>query len=303
MLDDLLDDANDALRDAQKAARGPAIRRARGAARDYDRIRDEVMGAAESVEKEIDACAAGKSKDIRKLKALVRELVDAIDALLEFTGRVQVLEDADTEAKLVTFLAVMGQLSPHAAALRKAQAEMQALRDELLRALRGAADAKIKAMVAAAVGACGLCLGPFGIGVAVTATVVVFAVDVAADAIFDGNEESNVKNAFDWASRAGDAADAVKPIHKLFGPVMLLLGMASDLDAAFDSEKHKNDVLNRIKQMDRTLKATFPPFMAQCKMIEKQGKATQAALRKAIADVRGFRPPASKFHGLYAMLK
>lgn len=205
MLDDLLEDCLDADKTAKKLSSGRVYRALDSGSRGrFDSEWDELLSAVDASEKERDLCLKGKAKDTRKLKTCIQDQLDALSVLEEGIGRVEVLEDTALETATTTALASVTLILGIWPKVALVQRDLDYVAKQLEKATAAARDAKVKATVAAALGAVGICLASFGTAAAVAGGVTVFSVNLALGAALDGNEESAVKKT--WKVAAGGGA-------------------------------------------------------------------------------------------------
>ena len=201
LLDDLLQDCLDAIGTA-KGLRRRAIGKVMGSAtaKRFEGCMDAVLRSSGAVEAERDRCLAGKASNLKAMRGLVQAQLDALDNLEEFNGRVQVLEDAMMTASLADFMALIVMVQGVSMALVRLQRRLEALRDKLAKAIRNIRDAKIKAMVGAAIAAIGVCIVPMGPVVVFIGGMTLVGADIAVDMALQGSEESKLKK--NWAKRS-----------------------------------------------------------------------------------------------------
>lgn len=240
-------------------------------------------------ETERDVCLKGKARDTRKLKSCLQAQLAALSVLEETNGRMEVLEDAAAQAVITVALASIAVVLGITPKLALVQRDLEDLRKQLERAITAARDAKVKAAVAAASAAIGVCLTPFGAAVAVGGGITLFAAETAISYAYNGNEESTVKKTWNAASGAAAVADGLHGLPAAFGPALVLVGGAVDIRECFATEREKADVLARIT----ALRAEFTRTVAQAaRDFATLGKAcaeAQKALHDAIVAVGSVR--------------
>lgn len=296
LLDDLFDDCLDADKTASKLSSGKAYRAMSSAAQgSFDKDWDALLAATDASEKERDVCLSGKARDTRKLKACVQTQLDALSVLEEAIGRLEVLEDAGTNAVLTVALAQITAVLGVAPKLILVQKNLAELYKALQKAIIAARDAKVKAAVSAASAATGVCLAAFGGPVSIVGGIALFAAENAIGAAFNGTEDSTVKKTWNLASGAASGADALFGLPDAFGPALTLVGGAVDIGECFAAERDKADILNKISAMKREFDTTINQCARELATLGKACADAQKALRDAVAAVNAVRVPTPQF--------
>ncbi|MFN3823821.1 MAG: hypothetical protein ACK4RN_07575 [Pseudorhodobacter sp.] len=303
LLEDMESELGEALALSDKLFRSASLRHAAQGKRNLSDASAQCDRAFIAYEKEYVLCAKGKSTDIAKLRKLVSALLDALDDLHDMNGRILVLEKADVDAKLFSFLSVLGQIVGYGGEFNKLIRDMESLHGKLEKAIKAVRDVKTKAMVAGAIAAIGICLTPLGATAAVIVTISAFAVGQALDSALDGNVDSDVKKTWDKVSKLGDAADLIGDMPKAFGPVMVLLSSGVDLAECFANEREKDAVLKEIKDLKGRIEKLGPPYAKMYRDMLKKGNETMSNLTKAARDADSFKPVKSKSQTLPSLLK
>lgn len=303
LLDDLFDDCLDADKTAKKISSGQVFRAMDSTSRrSFESDWDKLLAALDASETERDVCLKGKARDTRKLKSCLQTQLDTLSVLETAIGRMEVLEDAATQTAttvaLASITAVLG-IAPKIAIVQK---DLEDLRKQLEKAIIAARDAKVKASVAAASAAIGVCLTPFGAVVGVVGGLTLFAVESAIGAAFNGNEESTAKKTWNAASGAAAVADGLYGLPAAFGPALVLVGGAVDISECFASEREKTDVQAKITALSREFKGTIAQAARDFATLEKMCATAQKALLAAIAAVKAVRAPTASGAGVMRYL-
>ena len=252
---------------------------------------------------EIANCYDGKAKDLNKLKACLTSELDALDSLEEINGRLQVLEDAQLEAKLLLFLAAASQCVGYTAQLRDLQNKFNAVAKKVEKAIKGCRDARIKGILGAGLGAIGICLIPCGAGIAFWGGITLAGVETGLGNALNANEETSIKKAWNKASTAGAVADGLGKMPKSFAPAMIIVTGAVDLREAFATDKELETVRKELSKIMADIKLLAPKLSKMYLEFQKQAKATEKSYKAAVAGVRSFKPTKGKIHTLPSLMK
>ena len=292
LLDDLFDDCLDADKTARKIAAGTVFRVMDSkSCSSFEKDWDALLSAVDACESERDVCLKGKARDTRKLKSCLQAQLDALSVLEQANGKMQVLEDAATQAATTSALASITAVLGIAPKIAIVQKDLADLRGQLEKAILAARDAKVKTAVAAGSAAIGVCLVPFGAAVGVVGGITLFAVETAIGAAFNGNEESTVKKTWNAASGAAAVADGLYGLPAAFGPALVLVGGAVDIGECFATERDMADVQAKITALSREFKSTIAQAARDFETLGKMCAAAQKALLSAIAGVMAVRAP------------
>lgn len=304
ILDDLLQTCIDSLSDAKKITNGKTFKALDSATQNkFNKCQDTLLTTSEDTEKERDNCLDGKSRDLTKMKSCLLKQLDALDNLEEFNGRMQVLENKAVEATLAAFLAIIVIVRGANGDLLVLQKRFLALSKKLEKAIRATRDAKIKGMLGAGLAAIGICLVPFGAGVALIGGITLVGIEVALGAALKGNEETTLKKSWSVASGVGSVADGLEKMPKSYGPVMILATGAVDLREAFLNQRELDAFQKEVKAVSAEMKKKLPKAAKQLRELEKMAKKTRADVTSAIAAVRSFKPKKGIHHRLPGLLK
>ncbi|MFN4170867.1 MAG: hypothetical protein ACK4GW_03840 [Pseudorhodobacter sp.] len=303
LIDDMEEEVADALETAVKLSRSSALKHAPQGKRALSAAESTTDRAYVAYEREYVLCEKGKSTDIAKLKKLISSLLDATDDLIEINGRIEVLEDADLDAKLFLFLTLLGQVVGYNAQMRDLMRDLESVHKKLEGAIKGIRDAKTKAMFGAALGATVVCITPLGATVAVLATIGAVVAEQALDAVLDGNVDGDVKKSWDKVSKIGDAADTIANFPKAYGPVMVLINGAVDIADCFGTIREKDAFVAEAKAVKAKIDKLAPAYAKMYREMDKKGKEVMTKLTKAARDVNSFKPGTSKTHNLPNLLK
>lgn len=304
ILDDLLQTCIDSLADAKKITSGKTFKAMDSATKSkFNKCQDTLLTTTENTENERDNCLNGKAKDLSKMKSCLQKQLDALDNLEEFNGRMQVLEDKAVEATLAAFLAIIVLVRGANGDLVVLQKRFLALAKKVEKAIKATRDAKIKGMLGAGLAAIGICLVPFGAGIAMVGGITLVGIEVALGYALKGNEETTVKKSWNVASGAGAVADGLDKMPKSFGPMMILATGAVDIREAFLNQKELDAFQKEIKAVSAEMKKKLPKAAKQFKELEKMAKKTKADVTSAIASVRSFKPSKGAYHKLPGLMK
>ena len=303
LIDDLESEIEDAFTTVGKLTNSASLKNAPKGGRNLD-IAEMALGKAfDAYEREYSLCVKGKSTDIAKLKSLVSTLLDKLDDLQEMIGRVEVLENAEMNARLLLLMTLLGQVVGYGGEFNKLIRDMESLRSKLQKAIKAVRDVKTKTMVTGAIAAVGICLTPLGATAAVLVAITGFAVGQALDSALDGNVDSDAKKTWDKISKVGDAADTIGKMPKAFGPVLTLISSGVDLRECFTNERDKQAVEKQIKDLKTRIDKLGPPYAKMYQEMSKKGSEVMSKLTKAASDVNSFRPSKPKAHTLPNLLK
>lgn len=304
ILDDFLNACLSSMNEASRLSKTTVFKMLSSSIKSSFNAQDTaLLIACEKTEKERDNCLDGVSRDMAKMKSALNAQLDAFDNLEEYNGRMGALVDKGTDQMLGAFLTPIVALGGANGELTALQKEMDVVHKKLLKAVKACRDAKVKGMVTAATGALVICTGPIGGGIALTAAVGSFVVNVGLGFILNGNEPSAVKKSWTVAKGGNAVAKKLTTVPKAFGPVMVLVSGAVDISEAFANEREKAALFKEIKALDVKLKKLMPKVAKQFDDLAKLASKTESETKMALAIVKDFKPTKTKGHTLPNLLK
>jgi hypothetical protein len=306
MLTDLTSDCDDAVTTGKKMSKVPAMKHASSSTLSaYAGYIRSVESGLSSMESEWDKGIEGKLKDLKGFKKILQSLLDSLTTLEEINGCAEVLEDADLGAKIVAFGALMTNVTGPIAEMKRLQVEAAIVQKKLVAAEKLARDAKIKAVIGAAMTAATMAAaagGPLSLAAGVGIFAGSLAVDAIVDAALDGREDSSAKAAWGWVDKGMGAADAVQKLPDALGPLGDLVNTGLDLAEVFGTEADKAALFKQIDKLIKDIKTAGPAYAKAFVALETAADEAVKALKSAISGINGVTPAKGSYHKLLTMM-